>query len=171
MVRYLKLIDQHGERWLMLWFYAFVVLVIAIEVVRRFGFDYSSLWGEEAARYIFIYLVWIGAAVGIKTRSHIRIDLLIEFLPRRGIAGVYVLGEAATIVFACFALYLSLHPVAVSFQFGSVTPGLDVTKGWFLLSVPFGFSLVLLRACQALVRDLRDLRSGAQPFAGERLFD
>ena len=38
--------DRHGERWLLLVFYAFVVSVIFVEVVRRFVFQYSSIWGR-----------------------------------------------------------------------------------------------------------------------------
>lgn len=170
-MRYLGIINRHGERWLMLWLYAFVVGVIFIEVVRRFVFDYSSLWGEEAARYAFIFLVWIGAAVGIKNRTHIRIDLILEMLPPRGVALVYAFGDIATIVFACFALYWSLDPVAVSFEYGSVTDGLRVTRGWFLLSVPLGFTLVLIRTVESLVRDVVDFREGRVAFSGQKLFD
>ena len=39
-----------------------IVVTIAMEVIRRFVLSYSSIWGEEIARYAFIYLAWIGAA-------------------------------------------------------------------------------------------------------------
>ena len=47
----LKRLDADAERYLMLVFYCTVVFVIVNEVVRRFVFQYSSLWGEEVARY------------------------------------------------------------------------------------------------------------------------
>jgi len=43
-------LDRNGERYLMLLFYCFIVFVIVTEVIRRFVLDFSSLWGEEAAR-------------------------------------------------------------------------------------------------------------------------
>ncbi len=58
----LRRIDGDGERWLLLWLYGYIVMVIFIEVFRRFVLSYSSVWGEETARYAFVYLVWIGAA-------------------------------------------------------------------------------------------------------------
>ena len=58
---FLQRIDRNGERYLMLVLYCFIVFVIVKEVVRRFALDFSSLWGEEAARFAFIYLGWIGA--------------------------------------------------------------------------------------------------------------
>lgn len=168
---FLRLIDQQGERWLMLWLYCFVVVVITIEVIRRFVLNYSSVWGEEAVRYAFIYLTWVGAAAAIKTGAHIRIDILLNVLPPRGQAVLNALSHTCAIVFAVFAFWLSTEPVLVSFSFGSVTDGLRVTRGWFLASVPLGFALVLLRALQALLQDLHDLRAGAVTARQSKLFD
>ena len=170
-MRVLGTLNAHGERWMMLWLYAYIVLVITVEVVRRFVMDLSSLWGEETARYTFIYLTWIGAAVAIRNRSHIRIDILVNLLPPRGKAFLNVIASLCAIVFASVALYWSIEPVLVSFRFGSVTDGLRITKGWFLIAVPLGFMLVLGRALEALVHDLSDLRYGREARAGEKLFD
>lgn len=159
------------ERYLMLWLYAFVVIVIFSEVVRRFAFDYSSIWGEEAARYAFIFLVWISAAVGIRNRTHIRIDVLFNFLSPRGVAFLYGIGDLATIVFACFALYLSIEPVLVSLNFDSVTSGLRITRAWFLIAVPLGFTLILVRALEQLWQDVNDFRLGRNPYSGQKLYD
>src|SRR3546814_18251987 len=74
----LSWLDENAERWMLLFLYSFIVLVIAIEVLRRFVLMYSSVWGEEAARYAFIYLVWIGAAVAVRDRAHIRIDVITQ---------------------------------------------------------------------------------------------
>ncbi|MCZ6467837.1 MAG: TRAP transporter small permease subunit, partial [Alphaproteobacteria bacterium] len=72
----LRTIDRNGERWLLLVLYSFIVMAIFIEVIRRFVFLYSSVWGEETARYAFIYLVWIGASTAVRERAHIRIDVI-----------------------------------------------------------------------------------------------
>src|SRR3546814_14067699 len=87
----LSWLDENAERWMLLFLYSFIVLVIAIEVLRRFVLMYSSVWGEEAARYAFIYLVWIGAAVAVRDSAHIRIDVLTHLLTPRGSALVYLL--------------------------------------------------------------------------------
>src|SRR3546814_7827617 len=92
----LSWLDENAERWMLLFLYSFIVLVIAIEVLRRFVLMYSSVWGEEAARYAFIYLVWIGAAVAVRDRAHIRIDVITHLLPPRGSALVYLRSEEHT---------------------------------------------------------------------------
>jgi TRAP-type C4-dicarboxylate transport system permease small subunit len=168
---FLKKFDSNGERWLLLGFYTYIVLVIAIEVVRRFGLSYSSVWGEETARYAFIYLVWIGAASAVRERAHIRIDVLSDLLPPRGTALVYMFADVLTLLLACATLYWTIDPVLTSIKFHSVTEGLRVTRAWFLVAVPFGFLLVVVRTLQSMARDISDLRAGRPPYRGERLFD
>jgi TRAP-type C4-dicarboxylate transport system permease small subunit len=171
MTRFLGRLNRDGERWLLLVLYSFIVYVIFIEVVRRFVLLYSSVWGEETARYAFIYLVWIGAASAVRDRAHIRIDVLLHYLPPRGGAIVYLIGDLLTAVLACLAIYWSLDPVLVSIKFANVTDGLRIVRAWFLIAVPLGFTVVMVRLVQSILRDLGDLRAGRPVFTGRRLFD
>ncbi len=168
---FLQQLNQNGERWCLLVLYSFIVYVIFIEVVRRFVLLYSSVWGEETARYAFIYLVWIGAAAAVRERAHIRIDVIMHYLPPRGVALVYLFGDVLTGVLACFAIYWSLDPVLVSVKFGNVTDGLRIVRAWFLVAVPLGFTVLMFRLVQSMLRDLSDLRAGRAVFTGRKLFD
>ncbi|MEO7852257.1 MAG: TRAP transporter small permease subunit, partial [Rubrivivax sp.] len=84
MNKVLSALNRDGERWAMLVFYSFCCIVIVQEVVRRYVLNYSSAWGEEAARFAFIYLGWIGAAYAVRERAHIRFDILLQRLAPRG---------------------------------------------------------------------------------------
>lgn len=167
----LHALDRDGERWAMLVFYTFCCVVIVQEVVRRFVLNYSSAWGEEAARYAFIYLGWIGAAYAVRERAHIRFDIVLQRMGPRGKAVVYLIAETATIVFACIALYWSLHTIRQLLQFGGLAPVLQVNKAWFEAAVPIAFALVIFRSVQSMVRDIGDLRAGREPFAGKAMFE
>lgn len=167
----LRALDRDGERWAMLVFYAFCTIVIVQEVVRRFVLNFSSAWGEEAARYAFIYLGWIGAAYAVRERAHIRFDIVLQRLAPRAKALLFIFTELATIAFALIALYWSMHTVRQLLQFEGTTPVLRVNKVWFEAAVPIGFALIVLRSVQGIVRDWRDLRAGRAPFAGKAMFD
>ena len=167
----LKQIDQNLERWLLLVFYSMIVMTIGTEVVRRFVLSYSSIWGEEIARYAFIYLVWIGVSAAVRDRAHIRIDVLMQFLSMRGKALIYLLGDLVMLAVALLALYYSYETLMISIKFGSVTHGLRIDQAWFLAAVPFGFTLTCFRLIQSIWRDWGDLRGGRPVYEGARLFD
>ncbi|SHL26036.1 TRAP-type C4-dicarboxylate transport system, small permease component [Roseovarius marisflavi] len=171
MMRLIRAIDKNAERWALLVFYVMLVVTMAVEVLRREIFSYSSIWGEEVVRYSFIYLVWIGASIAVKDRAHIRIDVLLHYLGPRMKALVYIFGDLVMFGVAVIALYWSLETVHVSAKFGSVSHGLRVSMVWFLMAVPVGFALMVLRLIQSFLRDLRALRDGKDVYEGEKMFD
>lgn len=171
MRNFLRLLDKNGERWALLLFYVMLVATMFIEVLRREIMSYSSIWGEEIVRYSFIYLAWIGCAAAVKERGHIRIDVLMQYVGRRAKALLYIFGDLVMFVVAIIALYWSFETVLVSAKFGSVTPGLRISQVWFLMAVPTGFALVILRLVQSFLRDLADLRAGRPVYEGDKLFD
>lgn len=171
MRKFLKSLDDNAERWLLLVFYTMIVVTIVAEVIRRFVLAYSSIWGEEIARYSFIYLVWLGASAAVKQRAHIRINVLTNVLSNRGKSVLYLFGDLCTLVLVILTLYWSFDSIIASLTFGSVTHGLRISLVWFFAALPVGLSLMLVRLVQSIWRDLNDLRAGRPVYEGERLFD
>lgn len=167
----LRRIDRDAELWLLLVFYVMLVVTMAVEVLRREVFSYSSIWGEEIVRYSFIYLAWVGAAAAVKERAHIRIDVLMHYVSPRIKTLLYIFGDFVMFFVAVIALYWSLETVHVSAKFGSVTDGLRISKVWFLMSVPLGFALIVWRLLQSFRRDIRSLKDGTPVYQGDKLFD
>ena len=166
-----RVIDDNAERYAMLVFYVFVCAVIVQEVMRRFLLNFSSAWAEESARYAFIYLGYVGAAYAIRERAHIRFDIVLQRLPQRWHGYVYLFSELATLVFAAFALYWSLKTVGQLIRFEGESPVLRVNKAWFVAALPIGFALIVLRALQAMKRDIADLRAGNPVHTGKAMFE
>jgi len=167
----LSALNRNAERWALLVFYVMLVLTMFAEVVRREILSYSSIWGEEIVRYSFIYLAWIGAAAAVKERGHIRIDVIMQYVGTRVKALLYIFGDLVMLAVAAVAVYWSFEAAHVSWKFGSVTHGLRISQVWFLAAVPIGFSLVIFRLVQSLLRDINDLRNGRPVFEGDKLFD
>jgi len=164
-------IEENAERYAMLVFYVFVCAVIVQEVVRRFVLNYSSAWAEESARYAFIYLGYVGAAYAVRERAHVRFDILLQRLPLRLHGYVYIFAELATLLFAAFALYWSLHTIGQLLRFEGESPVLRVNKAWFVAAVPLSFALIILRVVQAIRRDVSDIRAGREIFSGKAMFE
>jgi len=167
----IKALDRNGERYLMLVFYSTIVFVIVTEVVRRFALSYSSLWGEEIARYMFVYLGWVGASYAVRERTHIRFDTVLSLLPKKWHGYIYIFGDLVTLIFAGFALYWSLHSIASIIRFDAATPALRVSKAWFEMAVPLGFCMMVVRLMQSIRRDIADIYAGRDVYSGKLLFD
>ena len=164
-------LDENFERWLMFGFYSHVVAIVFIEVIRRFVFGYSSMWGEETARYAFIYLVWVGAAAAVKDRSHIRIDIIFDLISERFKPYLYIFGELAALFFSSIALYYSAEGVLATIKYATVTSGLQISQAWFTFAIPFGLTLLILRILQRIYLDILDIRAKRPVFTGRKMFN
>ncbi len=56
-------------------------LLVIINVALRFIFNSSIVFSEEISRFLFIWVVYIGAIIAVRDDSHIYVDFLRNKLP------------------------------------------------------------------------------------------
>lgn len=62
-----------------------VMLVLVFgNVVLRYGFNSGIASSEDIARFLFIWITFIGAALGIRENTHLGMDSVVKALPRKG---------------------------------------------------------------------------------------
>lgn len=57
-----------------------MTVVITAQVVSRYALGRSLTWSEELGRYLFVWITFLGIALGIKLHSHVALDILIQKL-------------------------------------------------------------------------------------------
>lgn len=77
---------------------AALIAVITLQVVSRVFFS-SVPWTEEAARFLVIWLTFLGAALAYHQRRHIAVTVLVERVPPRWRRGLLIAGLAVICVF------------------------------------------------------------------------
>ena len=60
-----------------------IVLVMFAQVVFRYTLNNSLSWSEELAKYLFIWLTFLGAALCIRDRIHIGVEFLVDRMSGR----------------------------------------------------------------------------------------
>ena len=58
---------------------AAAVLLVVMQIILRFGFNNPKAWAEEVSRYLFIWMVFIGAGIATARGSHIRVTEIVDF--------------------------------------------------------------------------------------------
>ena len=59
---------------------AVMILLAAYQVIARNFFDTGILWGDSLVRILVLWITLLGAMVASRDDSHIRMDLLSQFL-------------------------------------------------------------------------------------------
>jgi TRAP-type C4-dicarboxylate transport system permease small subunit len=58
--------------------------MVFINVVLRYGFNTGITFSEEAARYFFVWLTFIGAVVTFRENAHLGVETMVRLFGRRG---------------------------------------------------------------------------------------
>lgn len=61
-----------------------MVVMVAGNVVLRYGFNSGITISEEMSRFVFVWLTFIGAIVAMREGAHLGVDTLVTHLPRLG---------------------------------------------------------------------------------------
>jgi C4-dicarboxylate transporter DctQ subunit len=90
-----------------------LLLVVGAQILTRYVLNHSLFWSEELARYLFIYLVFIGSAIVLRRKGHIEVSFFVDSLPpglRRGIA---ILSDLLLLSFAGIVLIQGVRLAAM----------------------------------------------------------
>ncbi|HET8577653.1 MAG TPA: TRAP transporter small permease subunit [Methylomirabilota bacterium] len=84
-----------------------LVIPVTLQIVARYTeFIPRYIWTEEAARFLFIWIILIGATIAVRERTHFDVDILPSPKTPRGQAIGELLVDCAFLVIASvFALY------------------------------------------------------------------
>ncbi len=134
-------------------FLGVMTLLTFVQVVLRYVFNSGFIWSLEATTYAFTWMVLLGMSYGVRTGSHIAVDLVARALPPgpRKIMGL--LAVALCLVYAGLMAYGGYNLVDRLMTLGHNARDIPLPR-WLLISIlPFGFALLGVRLL-ALGRDI-----------------
>lgn len=157
-------VSRHACRWteaLMVLMLAAMVVMVFANVALRYLFDSGLSASEEVARWLFVWMTFLGAALALREGGHMGAEVLVDRLP----AGLRRALQLFTLVAmgAITLLMLSGAWTQMLINRDTAAPGTGVPVAWFYASgVVFsvGALLALLADAVALLR--------GRPTAAER---
>lgn len=160
MKKVLKWLDENVELYLCVFLMSFMTLLIFVQVVMRYVFNNSLSWSEELARYVFIWLIYIGISYGCKLRKHIKIDAALYLFPKKAQPYVVLVGDILFIAFALYIAYTGLFYSIYQIQYNMRSPALKIPYQYIYMSTVVGFGLVAIRQLQTIVYRIKCLKNG-----------
>jgi TRAP-type C4-dicarboxylate transport system permease small subunit len=129
-----------------------MALIVAAQVCSRYVLNRSLFWSEEMARFLLVWLTFLGASVADFRGVHPSVDVLYKRFSDRGKRGVMIVVHGLSLSF--FALMIVYGAKFAHFVRLQITPALGLPK-WIPHSViPISGAIMLLHALTFLVREL-----------------
>jgi C4-dicarboxylate transporter, DctQ subunit len=137
---------------------ALMTILTFVQVVLRYAFNSGLVWSLEATTYLFAALILFGMSYGVRTQTHIAVDLVIRRLPRRAAKIVNLVAILACLSYALLMLYGSAVFVDRLMILGNHARDIPLPKWLLTVTMPLGFTLLAFRFLEAGWRILRGER-------------
>jgi len=139
-----------------------IVLITVGAVWWRYVLNAPIAWIEQVSNMLFIWIVFVGAAVLYRQQLHIAVDVFVRMLPDR-LAGIaFWMIELANLTFIVL-LFTSSLKLSID-VLGNTTGALDITPAWYYFSAPVACAMMMLFFVEKVVDPSRRVPTGA---AGE----
>lgn len=143
-----------------------IVAVVLIGVIARYFLQIGFGWTEEAARFLLIWMTFLGAAAAVRRWSHFRLGLLITSMPRKLHRPIDVSAVCVVLIMGFVLLRYGIAIARVSWE--QTSPMLDWNMGYVYLVLPITGGAIVLFCAQHLITIWR---GGALPGAGTHTGD
>ncbi|RLC06803.1 MAG: TRAP transporter small permease [Deltaproteobacteria bacterium] len=141
----------------------FIAVMIAlsalfINVVLRYGFNYTLAWSEELVREVIIYTTLIGCSAAIKQRKMIKIDASVQLLPKLKVP-LNFFSNFVTMIFAYMMIHYGFLMVALQYRTHQKTIIMQIPLAYLYGMLPLMGTLMFIRTLQVIYEDVMELKN------------
>ncbi len=138
------------------------VLIVLMQVVYRYVLNNSLTWTEEICRYLFTWMIFLGAALAIRDGSHVTVDLISRWAPKRWQRAAQIVQHVLVVVFLAVVAVLGWRWVAHSA--GTRSPAMGLPVNWvFYAALPVGCCIAMVYTARKLLPGRRHDEANPSP--------
>ena len=147
----LSRISEKIVRHALVWMVAIMTIIIIVQVFLRYIFLYSLSWSEEVARYLMIWVSFLGASLALKYGFHIGIEFVTTRIPDK--KRVWV-NRVARLAILFFLVYFTIGGFRLSWAVRDQdSPALLFSMFYAYVSAPVGGLFMIIQSLNSLLED------------------
>ena len=144
----LKWLERHFEDVVCCTLIVVITLCVFAQVMSRYIFSVALTWTEEVAAISMVWAVYMGAALCVRERFHLRIMVGVRALPPRLGRTVIVCADSAWALFCLLMLKVGWDYLGVAWIFPEFSSSLGINQFWPQTIFCLGYGLMLVRLAQ-----------------------
>ncbi len=146
------------EEWTLFVTVMAALISLFVNVVLRYGFNYTLAWSDELVRHVIIYTTFIGCCAAVKRRSMIKIDATVQLVPKLKIPLAFF-SNAVTLIFAGLITYYGTLMAIMQARTFQKTIIMQIPYVFLYAILPLMGICMFIRTIQVLYEDINALRS------------
>jgi TRAP-type C4-dicarboxylate transport system permease small subunit len=159
-MKLIKGLDEYLEEYILILLSIFTVVIVFTQVFMRYVLGDSLTWSEEIARYLFIWMIYIGVSYGVKKGKHLGVDAFPMMFEKKG---KLIIDMIATISFFVFAVVITYFSFDIVLRVTRESAVLELPMGWVYAAPVVGMTLTAIRLIQKFIRLVKELKKVNRP--------
>lgn len=127
---------------------SFFVTLLFIQIILREVFSYTLTWGEELARFSFVWFVFFGAVVAARLSAHNRVTFQFKKFPKKVQNYIEAFADLIWLSFNFVMIYKSIWLIKSMMQFTYISPTLGWSMAYVYMIFPIAFTAMSIRIIQ-----------------------
>lgn len=132
-----------------------MTLIVLLQIVMRYFFNSPLTWSEEIARYIFIYITFLGAGILVYERGHLFVEVLFNKIQGKAKNVLQLILDLIVLIFSLYLLWSSRY--SMQYAHGSRSTAVQIPMEYIGLSVMIGAVLMILFSLYHVVTGIKKL--------------
>lgn len=128
---------------------AFMSIITFLAVIFRFLLHSPLTWSEEAARYMMVWVTYLGAGIAVKKGRHIGVTMFINRVPLVLRKPLIFFAELMIVIFLILLVYQGINLLLTLRTQISPAMGLPMVIPYF--AIPFGCLYMVLHVSERLL--------------------
>ena len=129
-----------------------VSLIIFGQVLSRYFFNYTPDWSEELSRYLIVWTIFIGTAIGVRNNIHIGVDALLRLMPHSFKLAMEVMLNVIGIAVSLVLIWLSIEFIRETMEYEQVSPSMQIPMAVPYLAMPVGLAFAVIHFIHDIVK-------------------
>lgn len=154
----LSFLNENIEKIICVMCLSIMSVLIVVQVIFRYALNNSLSWSEEIARYLFIWLIYVGISLGVKTKKHIAVEAIAAMAPERARKYFDLCADILFLIFVLLALFYGTQVIQMIAESGQLSPAAHIPMQLIYAAPVIGFFLTLIRLVQNLTETIRKMR-------------
>lgn len=130
-----------------------MLLLVFFQVITRYCFGWTPYFGEELARYLFVWVVFLALPLVARHGGHMAIETLTRRARGPFLKSLMILADIFSIIFLSIMVACGIEMVIrTSYQ---TSPAMMIPMSYVYVVIPFGCAVMLIYVVANLVETLK----------------
>ena len=141
------------EDWTLFLSVMVALFALFLNVILRYGFNYSLAWSEEVVREVIMYTTFVGCSVAVKNRSMIKIDALYQLVPVVRFS-LSIFSNLVILIFSIMMIYYGVEMAKLQVATNQKTVILQIPIVYLYIFLPLTGVLMFFRTLHVIYDDV-----------------